>query len=118
MPLAPGLEDARYPTEPAPAACEFIGANLVTRAAWSNQDGVGMDFDLRLPQGWYAPSKLILEVPPALAHRAPVVHAVVHDDGVLIQPHNLLATRAYAVDRTRQPWETKTLAIALRNHHD
>ena len=91
--LGPGLEDERYPTEPTPASCNFLQPNLVTRAAWSNQDGVGMDFDLRLPMGWYAPSKIYLEVPPALAHHAPTVHAVVHDDGVLIQPHNLLSTR-------------------------
>ena len=37
MPKFPaGLQDPRYPFEEPPESCDFIGANLVTRAVWAN----------------------------------------------------------------------------------
>ena len=95
MPKFPaGLQDPRYPFEPPPESCDFLGANIVTRAVWANGEaGIGMDFDLRLTRGWYAPCRIELEVPHALSHVPAVVHAVVRDKDVLSQPHNLISTR-------------------------
>ena len=95
MPKFPaGLQDPRYPFEPPPESCDFLGVNIVTRAVWANGEaGIGMDFDLRLTRGWYAPCRIELEVPHALSHVPAVVHAVVRDKDVLSQPHNLISTR-------------------------
>ena len=81
MPKFPaGLQDPRYPFEPPPESCDFLGVNIVTRAVWANGEaGIGMDFDLRLTRGWYAPCRIELEVPHALSHVPAVVHAVVRD---------------------------------------
>ena len=121
MPKYPaGLQDPRYPYDPPPDSCDFLGPTLVTRAAWANGEaGIGMDFDLRLTRGWYAPCRvratslerddcllrchqltrwccgrqIELEVPHALNHVPPVVHAVIRDDGnALSQPKNLIAS--------------------------
>ena len=95
MPKFPaGLQDPRYPFEEPPESCDFLGANVVTRAVWANGEaGIGMDFDLRLTHGWYAPARIELEVPHALNRVPAVVHAVVRDQDVLSQPHNLISTR-------------------------
>ena len=88
--------DARYPPEPAPASCDFLGVVLETRAAWANADGVGMDIDLRLPYGWPpSPARVTLALPMGipLAGSRPVVHAIILDDEILVQPKNLISTR-------------------------
>ena len=53
----------RYPPEHAPESCHFYeGVRLVTRAYWDNSDGVGLDYDLYLRHGWYAPSRIEFEI--------------------------------------------------------
>ena len=130
MPKFPaGLQDPRYPFEPPPESCDFLGANIVTRAVWANGEaGIGMDFDLRLTRGWYAPCRIELEVPHALSHVPAVVHAVVRDKDVLSQPHNLISTRnerggtsvrlgASSTPR-RRPWRPRPARLRSRRTQD
>ena len=67
----------RYPPEHPPEECDFYqGLRLVTRAYWDNSDGVGLDFDLYLRHGWYAPSRINFALPLAMHSTRPTVHAV------------------------------------------
>ena len=84
----------RYPPEHAPESCHFYeGVRLVTRAYWDNSDGVGLDYDLYLRHGWYAPSRIEFELPIAMHTTPPTVHAVVREEGMWHQPQNLISTR-------------------------
>ena len=84
----------RYPPEHPPEECDFYqGLRLVTRAYWDNSDGVGLDFDLYLRHGWYAPSRINFALPLAMHSTRPTVHAVVREEGMWHQPQNLISTR-------------------------